>query len=88
MHKAAEGRQLETYKFLSQTFAERVYERDSDGYTMLHWAAQMDRCEVARYLIEEREMDRQDRDEVCVWGGGWNGRCVRSTGSVCANCSM
>ena len=65
MHKAAEGRQLEMFKFLSQTFGKRVHERDSDGYTMLHWAAKEDHCEVARYLIEETKMDPLDRDEVC-----------------------
>ena len=65
MHKAAEGGQLEVIKFLSQTFATRVHERDSDGYTMLHWAARKRHCEVARYLIEELKMDPQDRTKVC-----------------------
>ena len=65
MHKAAEGGQLEVIKFLSQKFATRVHERDNDGYTMLHWAAQMGRCEVARYLIKEVKMDPQVRTKVC-----------------------
>ena len=38
------------------------------GYTMLHWAAQMGHCEVARYLIEVVKMDPQDRNKG-VWGG-------------------
>ena len=88
MHKAAQGGHLEVIKFLSERFGERIHERDNDGLSMLHWAAQGGHCEVARYLIKELKLDPQDRDEVCVWGGGWNGRCVRSTGSVCANCSM
>ena len=65
MHKAAEGGNLEMIKFLSQTFATKVHERDSDGYTMLHWAAQMGHCEAARYLIEKVKMDPQVRTKVC-----------------------
>ena len=65
MHMAAQGGQLEMIKFLSQTFATKVYERDSTECTMLHWAAKRGRCEVARYLIEEIKMDPQDRDKVC-----------------------
>ena len=65
MHQAAQGGQLEMIKFLSQTFATKVHERDSSGYTMLHWAAHMGHCEVARYLIEKVKMDPQDRDKVC-----------------------
>ena len=65
MHKAAAGGHLKMIKFLSQTFAAKFHERDSYGYTMLHWAAQMGRCEVACYLIEEMKMDPQDRTKVC-----------------------
>ena len=65
MHKAAEGGQLEVIKFLALMFATMVHERDSYGYTMLHWAAQKGHCEVARYLIEEVKMDPQDRTKVC-----------------------
>ena len=64
MHKAAEGGHLEMIKFLSQTFATKVHERDSSGCTMLHWAAWKGHCEVARYLIEEVKMDPQDRTKV------------------------
>ena len=65
MHTAAEGGHLVMIKFLSQAFPAKVHERDSYGYTMLHWAAQMGHCEVARYLIEELMMDPQDRTKVC-----------------------
>ena len=65
MYMAAEGGQLEVIKFLSQTSARMVHERDSNDYTMLHWAAQMGHCEVARYFIEEVKMDPQDRTKVC-----------------------
>ena len=65
MHKAAQGGHLEVIKFLSQTFATRVHERDSFGSTMLHWAALNGHCEVARYLIEELKMDPQGRNKVC-----------------------
>ena len=65
MHKAAEGGQLEVIKFLSPIFGARVQEKDSGGYSMLHWAAQKGHCGVARYLIEELKMDPQDRDKVC-----------------------
>ena len=65
MHKAAEGGQLKMIKFLTQTFASRVHDRDSNGLTMLHLAAGRGYCEVVCYLIEEVKMDPQDRDEVC-----------------------
>ena len=52
-------------KFLSPMFGTRVHEKDNDGYSMLHWAAQEGHCEVARYLIEELKMNPQDRDKVC-----------------------
>ena len=65
MHMAAQGGQLEMIKYLSQTLATRLHERDNFGYTMLHWAARMGHYEVARYLIEDVKMDPQDRDKVC-----------------------
>ena len=73
MHKAAQGGQLEVIKFLSPMFGSRVHEKDNDGYTVLHWAAQKGHCEVARYLIKEQKMDPQDRDKV--WGVPGKGRC-------------
>ena len=65
MHAAAQGGQIEVIKLLSPRFGAKVHEKDSYGYTMLHWAAQEGHCEVARYLIEELKMDPQDRDKVC-----------------------
>ena len=65
MHKAADGGQLEVIKFLSPKFGARVHEKDSYGYTMLHWAAQKGHCEVAHYLTKELRMDPQERDKVC-----------------------
>ena len=65
MHKAAEGGQLKMIKFLSQTFASRVHEGDSNGFTMLHFAARRGHYEVVCYLIEEVKMDPQGRDKVC-----------------------
>ena len=70
MRRAAEGGHLEMIKFLSQTFPNifsltMVHERDSNSVTMLHRAARMGHCEVARYLIGEVKMDPQDRTEVC-----------------------
>ena len=74
MHIAAVGGQLEMIKFLSQAFPTKVHERaSSDGYTMLHWAAWMGHCEVARYLIEEVKMDPQDKTKVCGGGMGEGG---------------
>ena len=69
MHKAVQGGHLEVIKLLSQTFPTKVHERDSCGYTMLHGAAQMGHCEVARYFIEEVKMDPQDKTKV--WGVEW-----------------
>ena len=69
MHMAAVGGQLEVIKFLSPMFDAKIHEKDSYGYTMLHWAAQGGHCEVARYLIEELNMDPQDRDMVYVVPG-------------------
>ena len=65
MHMAAQGGQLEVIKFLSRKFGAKVHEKDNDGYTVLHWAAQKGHCEVARYLIEELKMDPQNGDKVC-----------------------
>ena len=71
MHKATECGHLEMIKFLSPMFGTRVHEKDNDGLAMLHWAAQEGHCEVARYLIEELQMDPQDRDKVCGVPGEW-----------------
>ena len=65
MHKAAKGGQLDMIKFLSPMFGSRVHEKDSYGYTVLHYAAQEGHCVVAQYLIEELKMDPQERDKVC-----------------------
>ena len=65
MHMAAQGGHLEMIKFLCCKFGARVHEKDSYGYTMLHWAAQKGHCEVAHYLIKKQKMDPQDRDKVC-----------------------
>ena len=72
MHMAAEGGHIEVIKFLLPLFGERVHEKANASYTMLHWAAHMGHCQVARYLIEEVQMDPQDRDKVCrVPGDCW-----------------
>ena len=70
MHKAAQGGSLEVIKYLVPLFGERVHEKDTNSYTMLHWAAQIGHCQVARYLITELKLDPQDRDKVrgCVGG--------------------
>ena len=65
MHIAAQGGQLEVIKFLSPMFGTRVHEKDSYGFTVLHCSAQEGHCEVTRYLIEELNMNPQDRDKVC-----------------------
>ena len=72
MHLAAESGHIEVIKFLLPLFGERVHEKDNHSYTMLHWAAQNGRCQVARYLIDEVHMDPQDRDKV----RGVPGDCV------------
>ena len=78
MHMAAAGGQLEVIKFLSPMFGAMVHEKDSNGYTVLHRAAQGGHCEVARYLIEELKMDPQDIDNVCGVPGE----------EVCLKCGM
>ena len=65
MHLAAEGGSLDVIKYLLPVFRARVHERDPFSYTMLHWAAQMGHCQVARYLIAEVKLDPLDRDKVC-----------------------
>ena len=70
MHKAAAGGHVDVIKFLLPMFEARVHEKDADSYTMLHWASQNGHCQVAHYLIETLNMDPQDRDKVCVGGGG------------------
>ena len=66
MHFAAAGGQIEVIQFLLHLFGARVHEKTNDSYTMLHLAAQNGHCQVARYLIQELQMDPQDRDKV--WG--------------------
>ena len=70
MHKAAHGGSLDVIKFLAPLFGARVHEKDTDSYTVLHWAAQKGHCQVARYLIAELKLDPQDRDKVRVCVGG------------------
>ena len=70
MHKAAEGGSLDVINFLLPMLEARVHEKDTNSFTMLHWAARYGHFQVARYLIETLNMDPQDRDKVCVWGGG------------------
>ena len=64
MHKAAEGGHIEVIKFLLPLFGERVHVKTNDSYSMLHFAAEYGHCQVARYLIDELQMDPQDRDKV------------------------
>ena len=79
MHIAAQVGQLEVIKFLSPKFGARVHEKDNNGYSMLHWAAERGHYEVARYLIEELKMDPQDGDKVCG---------VPGEEEVCLKCGM
>ena len=79
MHQAAEGGSLDVIKYLLPMFEARVHEKDTNSYTILHWAAQGDHCQVARYLIVTVNMDPQDRDKVCV--GGWG---VAREGKACS----
>ena len=70
MHKAAAGGSLDVIKYLLPMFGARVHEKTNDSYTMLHFAAQRGHCQVVRYLMESLNMNPQDRDKVCVGGGG------------------
>ncbi len=64
MHWAAVGGHIEVIKFLLPLFGERVHEKTNNSLTMLHVAALCGHCQVARYLIDELQMDPQDRDKV------------------------
>ena len=64
MHVAAEGGQLEMIKFLSPRCGSKVHDRDVNGASILHYAAQNSYCAVARYLIAELKLDPQDRTKV------------------------
>ena len=83
MHKAAAGGSLDVIKFLLPLFGARVHEKGLNSYTMLHWAAQKGHCQVARYLIEEVQMDPQDRDEVCGVPGDCAGFKVQGLRMCC-----
>ena len=65
MHVAAANGHIEVIKFLLPMCGARVLEKANNSYTMLHFAAQGGHCQVARYLIEELQMNLQDRDKVC-----------------------
>ena len=66
MHLAAEGGQLEMIEFLCSKFKDKIHAKNLYGRTALHWAAQAGKCAVAQYLIEEMNLNPQDRDKVCV----------------------
>ena len=70
MHLAAQGGSLDVIKFLAPLIGARVHEKTNTSYTVLHYAAQYGRCQVARYLITELKLDPQDRDKVRGCGGG------------------
>ena len=74
MHFGAVGGHIDIIKALLPMFGERVHEKTKSSYTMLHWAAQAGHYQVARYLMDTLNMDPQDRDKVCVWGGGARSR--------------
>ena len=65
LHLAAAGGHLDVIKFLSPRFVVKVHDRTDGGYTMLHWAAQEGHSQVARYLVQELNMNPKDRDKVC-----------------------
>ena len=66
MHAAAEGGQLEMIKFLYPKFADKIHDKDVYGRTVLYWAAELGKCAIAQYLIEELNLNPQDRDKVSV----------------------
>ena len=65
MHVAAAGGHIEVIKFLLPYFGARILKKTKNSYTMLHCVAQEGHSQVARYLIDEVQMDPQDRDKVC-----------------------
>ena len=64
MHRAAEGGHIEIIKYLLPLFGAEALGKDDNACSMLHWATHMGHCQVARYLIEEVQMDPQDRNKV------------------------
>ena len=84
MHLAAEGGSLDVIKFLAPLFGARVHEKDTNSFTVLHWAAKGGHSQVARYLITEHKLDPQDRDKVrgCVGG------VVPRDGKTCSKVGM
>ena len=76
MHMAAQGGSLDVIKYLLPMFEARVHEKDTNSFTMLHWAARYGHFQVARYLIDTLNMDAQDRDKVCGGGCQERGRHV------------
>ena len=64
MHLAAAGGHIEVIQFLLPMFGVKIHAKTDNSYTMLHWAAQCGHCQLARYLIEEVQLDPQDRDKV------------------------
>lgn len=41
-----------------------LHSTDTNGYTMLHWAAQDGQAEVVRLVIDEYKLDPNVRDKV------------------------
>ena len=51
-------------KYLSPRFGAKVHDKERNGRTMLHWAANKGDCDVARYVIEDLKLNPQDRTKV------------------------
>ena len=51
-------------KLLSPMFGAKVHDKNENGGTMLHFAAQQGHCDVARYVIEDLKLNPQDRTKV------------------------
>ena len=51
-------------KLLSQQFGAKVHDKDENGWTMLHLAANKGHCDVARYVIEDLKLNPQERTKV------------------------
>ena len=64
MHVAALSEYIEVIKFLLPLFGKRVHEKSKTSCTMLHYAARGGHCQVVHYVIEELQMNPQDRDKV------------------------
>ena len=60
----AEGGHLAVAEYLASKMEGHVFDSDDDGYTALHWAAQVGQLSMVKYLVRPCGFDVKAIDKV------------------------